>query len=99
MTSKQKTRKGEKMTIIDDIKCRICDVNLTFLGINSFGKRYEAKIAYDILIPDSHEPGFNAPVYKKPDEKNQNTVVTKSKSSENFVDTITWAETEEDIVY
>ena len=43
--------------------------------------------------------GFNAPVYKKPDEKNQNTVVTKSKSSENFVDTITWAETEEDIVY
>ena len=74
------------MTIIDDIKCRICDVNLTFLGNNSFGKRYKAKI---ILIPDSHEPGFNVPVYKKSDEKKQETVETRSKSSENFVDTIT----------
>ena len=46
------------MTNIDEIKYRICDVNVTFLGNNSFGKRYEAKIAYDILIPDSHEPGF-----------------------------------------
>ena len=86
------------MTLFDDIKYRLCDINFTFLGNNSFGKRYRVQITYDMLLPDSHEPGFNAPVMRKTDEKNRDTDGTKSNSSsENIANT--WADTEEDIPY